>query len=96
MFEWDHIHLFALGGDDHWSNLDPKIKAEHREKSRKDTGIVAKINRIVKKEADHAIAMRAQAPLVDVLIAAADATNHRSKWPKGRKIASRPFPKRRS
>ena len=49
LFEWDHIALCALGGSDLWWNLDPKSKAEHREKSRRDTSIVAKVKRIQRK-----------------------------------------------
>ena len=45
-FEIDHITLFAFGGRDKWWNLDPKLKPAHREKSRRDTSIVAKAKRI--------------------------------------------------
>jgi len=45
-FEIDHITLFAFGGSDAWWNLDPKLKSVHREKSRRDTSIVAKAKRI--------------------------------------------------
>ena len=50
LFEWDHIHLFSLGGSSDWWNLDPKMKAVHREKSRKDTGIAAKVKRIRERQ----------------------------------------------
>jgi hypothetical protein len=46
LFEWDHIVLHAHDGSDLWWNLDPKLVAAHREKSRKDTAIVAKVKRI--------------------------------------------------
>lgn len=49
LFEWDHVVLWALNGSNHWSNLDPKLKDSHREKSRKDTAIVAKVKRIQRK-----------------------------------------------
>ena len=49
LFEMDHIVLHAQGGSDEWWNLDPKLKAVHREKSRRDTGIVAKGKRIERK-----------------------------------------------
>jgi hypothetical protein len=45
-FEWDHIVLHAHDGSDDWHNLDPKLKAVHREKSRRDTSVVAKVKRL--------------------------------------------------
>jgi hypothetical protein len=49
MFEWDHVHLHSLGGSSDWDNLDPKLKADHREKSRSDTSIAAKVKRLQAK-----------------------------------------------
>jgi len=46
LFNFDHIVLYALGGSDLWWNLDPKLLIIHREKSRTDTGIVAKVRRL--------------------------------------------------
>jgi len=46
LWEFDHVVLHAFGGADEWWNLDPKLKAVHREKSRRDTSIVAKTKRI--------------------------------------------------
>ena len=46
LFEFDHIVLFAHAGSDSWWNIDPKLKAQHREKSRRDTAIVAKVKRL--------------------------------------------------
>jgi len=45
-FEFDHVVLHALGGSNHPTNLVPRPIAEHREKSGKDTSIVAKVRRI--------------------------------------------------
>src|SRR5258706_14121138 len=45
-FEWDHVRLHAFGGSDAWQNIDPKLKEVHREKSRRDTSIVAKVKRL--------------------------------------------------
>lgn len=45
-FEFDHVALHAQGGSDAWHNLDPLLKPAHREKSRRDTSIVAKGKRI--------------------------------------------------
>lgn len=52
LFTFDHIHLHALEGADAWWNLDPKLRAPHREKSRKDTGIVAKTKRLSAEHED--------------------------------------------
>jgi hypothetical protein len=46
LFEFDHVRLHALGGTDKWFDLDPKLHAVHREKSRRDTAIVAKVKRL--------------------------------------------------
>src|SRR5262245_732351 len=48
-FEVDHVVLHALDGADHWWNLDLILKPDHREKSRKDTGKVAKVRRLDNK-----------------------------------------------
>ena len=53
LFQFDHIVLHAQGGGDNWWNLDPKQIAEHREKSKRDTAIVAKSKRIRRKEEAH-------------------------------------------
>ena len=53
LFQFDHIVLHAQGGADNWWNLDPKQIAEHREKSKRDTAIVAKSKRIVRKQEAH-------------------------------------------
>lgn len=46
LFEFDHVVLHAHDGSDEWWNLDPKHVAAHREKSRRDTSIVAKVKRL--------------------------------------------------
>jgi len=46
LFEWDHNVLHALGGTDDWWNLTPVFVKLHREKSRRDTAIVAKVKRL--------------------------------------------------
>jgi hypothetical protein len=47
-FEIDHIglHCFEAPDRDKWFNLDPKPVAVHREKSRHDTTIAAKVKRL--------------------------------------------------
>ncbi len=56
-FEIDHIVLHAFDGSDLWWNLDPVLKPAHREKSRRDTSIVAKAARIDTKWKDFTAAM---------------------------------------
>jgi hypothetical protein len=46
LFHFDHGILHALDGSDRWWNLYPMLVTPHREKSRRDTGIIAKIKRI--------------------------------------------------
>src|SRR4029077_7151431 len=45
LFHFDHGVLHALGGSDFWFNLYPMLTEPHREKSRRDTSIVAKVRR---------------------------------------------------
>lgn len=49
-FEFDHVVLHTHDGSDEWHNLTPMIRAEHREKSRKDAGIVAKMKRLCRAQ----------------------------------------------
>lgn len=86
LFEWDHIVLHAHDGSDLWWNLDPKLVAVHREKSRRDTAIVAKVRRLRANAVELPIAgfPEQEMPLRDT---------RKYKWPK-RKIPSRPFWKR--
>lgn len=46
LFTFDHLVLHAMDGSDLWWNLDPKLVAAHREKTKADVGIVAKVRRI--------------------------------------------------
>lgn len=101
LFEVDHLVLHAppFNGSDKWHNLDPKLKAPHREKSRRDTIIVAKTKRLAAKTAERP-ATGLRSPLIGLtpsgLVQAADAQNALSGRPK-RKIPSRPhsWPKRK-
>lgn len=56
-FEVDHIVLHAFGGTDDWWNLDPILKPVHREKTKRDVGIVAKAKRTDKWWGPHKDAM---------------------------------------
>lgn len=63
MFSPDHIELHALGGSDAWHNLHPTLRAPHKEKSKRDTSIVAKVKRIQARHAPQkAAGKRSPAP----------------------------------
>ncbi len=46
LFDFDHVVLHAHDGDDEWHNLTPMRREPHREKSHRDTSIVAKTKRL--------------------------------------------------
>ena len=49
LFHFDHVIFHAHGGADKWWNLDPKLVAEHREKTAKiDVPAIAKGKRITR------------------------------------------------
>jgi hypothetical protein len=50
--DWDHVRRWAEGGSNDPQNLQPLERAEHREKSRKDTTEVAKGKRFGKAHAE--------------------------------------------
>ena len=83
-FQIDHIglHCFEEPDRDRWFNLDPKLIATHREKSRRDISIAAKVARLRQR---YRPAEKVIEDLEPVL------SNGRPK----RKIASRGFPKGR-
>lgn len=83
LVQWDHGILHGVEvNNEHW-NLTPRTIMAHREKSKTDTGIVAKVVRIEKKWAPVKAAIESgQKPPKRV-------SKHR--WPKGRKIESRGF-----
>jgi hypothetical protein len=83
LFEPDHNVLHALGGKDRWWNLTPLLKAPHREKSRRDTSIVAKVRRLKPEQKEF---------LRRVLAKPCGKKRERTgNWPKGRKLGHRPL-----
>lgn len=78
LFQFDHIALHALGGEDFWFNLDPRLVASHKEKSKRDTSIVAKAKRIDKKWTEFTQGVVSKPK------------KHRKQWP-SRKLQSRGF-----
>lgn len=54
-FHWDHAVFHVDAGPDTWVNLTPLPIGEHKEKTKKDLGVIAKGKRIRKKQAAHDI-----------------------------------------
>ena len=46
LYNFDHIELFSLTQNDTYWNLQPMMIVPHREKSRQDTSIAAKVKRL--------------------------------------------------
>lgn len=53
LFDWDHVEFHSHKGEDRWWNLTPLSRAEHKEKTKRDIGIIAKGKRIQKMQAAH-------------------------------------------
>lgn len=100
LFHFDHgIHHGIDGSDEHW-NLTPRFIAEHRRKTAKiDKPMLAKAARIADKHADFQRKILAKSGhFSDVETGqktGQKARQRRYQWPKGRKMQSRPFEKRK-
>lgn len=79
--QWDHAHHHALGGDTRPQNITPMLVGDHKAKSNKDNGIIAKAKRLTKKEEE----FRAR------LLSKAEGEPEPKRRPKA-KIPSRGFP----
>lgn len=77
LFSPDHNILHALGGPDKWWNLTWMLREPHREKSRRDTAIVAKSARLAKAHE----AFRRRVLAIDKAL-----REPSSRWPQGRKV----------
>lgn len=86
LYHFDHGKLHALEADDHFSNLTPRLIAAHRAKSRKDTGIVAKVTRLTKEQEDFRRKILARP--------CGQKRERTGSWSQGRKIQSRGFQQR--
>jgi hypothetical protein len=95
--QWDHITPLAMGGSNHFSNLQPLSKDDHREKTRKDVRAIAKSRRIARAQAAHKVALAEKYGHIDVTGGMdggrAPHPKPKRRWP-SRKMQSRPFPKR--
>lgn len=81
LFEDHHIKFYALDPDNHWSNLHPMLRAEHKERTRKDIGAIAKTKRLARATAEAQARLLAKEP--------GRSARPKSKWPQGRKMQSR-------
>ena len=99
LFSPDHIglHCFEAKDRDKWHNLTPMLRGPHKEKSRKDCGIAAKVKRLQRQFRPEVVGgmvalieVGREAPRRKVAgaFSAPGATKPRPK----RKIASRKFP----
>lgn len=101
--DWDHYTPLALSGDHHYTNLRPLHRDCHRKKTSgtkatsagSDIHKIAKVKRIAKGK------MAVVKPLAcdcgvspNGKCVCASGPRTKRKWPKGRKMQSRPFPKR--
>jgi hypothetical protein len=57
LYVWDHGVLHGIAPINEPWNLTPRLIAPHREKSKRDTGIVAKVRRLEAHQRDHAWVM---------------------------------------
>ena len=89
LFSPDHNILFALGGPDKWWNLTPMLREPHKEKSRRDTSIVAKVKRVAPEHED----FRRRMLKPDKGRVTRDKT---SRFPRGQKLQSRNDLRRKS
>lgn len=95
VLQFDHgIHV-AIDGTNHPTNLTPRLTADHREKTNKiDIPQIAKTKRITKAQAEFQRKILAKAGLADDV--EKTETKPASRWPQGRKLQSRGFPKKPS
>ena len=89
LFHFHHDVYRALGGSNHPTNLTPMLIAAHRSRTAKiDKPAIAKCERVSKAHQQHVEVMRGK------MLAPTAPARASSRWPKGRKIQSRPFQKR--
>lgn len=94
LVNYDHGILYATDPiDEHW-NLTPRMILPHREKSRRDTGIIAKAKRIDDKEAAHKERVELKTFMGEMQAHSFATDCKPSRWAKGRKMQSRKFQKR--
>lgn len=80
LFDVHHVKFYALDTDNHWSNLHPMLRAEHKARTRKDIGTVAKVKRLSRVTDEASRRLLGKKP--------GQSARPVSKWPK-RKMQSR-------
>lgn len=99
LFQYDHSSPEHFSNNDHPSNLVPMLIKEHRHKTAKiDKPAIAKSDRLSETQAEFRRAMLRKvgqepehvADLAERVIAKAK-IRRKYRWPKGRKMQSRPF-----
>lgn len=102
LWTFDHGILHGVEVNNSFWNLTPRLIVPHREKSRKDAGVVAKVKRLEKAHAAHIermtqLVFKAQLAFERIHTGNGNfeytRTTQRPKFK--RKIPSRPFPKRK-
>lgn len=73
LFDMHHVTFHALEANDHWANLHPMIRAEHKERTRKDIGAIAKTKRLARATSEAQTRLLAKAPGQNV--------RPKSRWP---------------
>lgn len=76
LYQWDHNVLHAIEIINEFWNLTPKLIMEHRRKSAKDKGIIAKSDRILEREQEFRRRLLAKN--------AGEQPSRKSRWPKRR------------
>jgi hypothetical protein len=90
LFQWHHENRRANGGSNHPTNLTPLWIKEHRERTATiDKPAIDKGKRLAKDHEQHVATVRAK-----ILGGPKPREVIKFRWPKGRKIQSRPFQKR--
>lgn len=93
--QFDHIHCTKLGGPNVYDNIRPLLVKPHQKKTKAD------LRMIKKTRPGHTETFVVNKPPIDLAVfdralrRAAKVTHKaKRKWPKGRKLQSRPFQKR--
>jgi hypothetical protein len=90
LFQWHHENRRANGGSNHPTNLTPLWIKSHRERTAIiDKPAIDKGKRLASAHEKHAQTMRAK-----ILGGPKPREVVKFRWPKGREIPSRPFPKK--
>jgi hypothetical protein len=62
LFTMHHLDYWTFSEDDHWSNLDPMLRAPHEERFAKDAAAIAKVKRLQRQFRPEVIGGMARLP----------------------------------